>query len=100
MKKKYLLQNPVFAVFCFAIILSQVNASGKEESPLSIHVLDVSKGLPGNGMVIECYKEVQGNWTAIRNGSTDADGRFANLISARDFDVGEYPFISFHFISF
>eukprot|EP00112_Aurelia_sp_Birch-Aquarium-sp1_P003105 Seg1347.5 transcript_id=Seg1347.5/GoldUCD/mRNA.D3Y31 product="5-hydroxyisourate hydrolase" protein_id=Seg1347.5/GoldUCD/D3Y31 len=93
MKQEYSSPNLLFTVVGFTIVLSQVAVAAKEESPLSIHVLDVSKGLPGNGMEIECYKEMQGNWTTVRSGSTDNDGRFANLISARDFDAGTYKLV-------
>jgi 5-hydroxyisourate hydrolase len=46
---------------------------------VSTHVLDLVRGGPANGVPILLERR-EGDWTEVRRGSTDADGRLKDLV--------------------
>ena len=50
-------------------------------SPITTHVLDTSKGRPAQGVTVLLEKAAQGgSWERLAGGSTNADGRIAELL--------------------
>lgn len=39
-----------------------------DKTPLSTHVLDLTKGLPGPSVQVVLYKLIDGRWTLIHEG--------------------------------
>ena len=71
------------------------------KSPITTHVLDVSRGKPASGMGVRLeLKAATGEWTELGRAETDADGRASGLLTpgARlmrgvyrlSFETGEY----------
>ena len=57
---------------------------------ISTHVLDTMRGTPAAGLVVRLdRREPDGNWKAIGDAITDADGRVPNL-AEEGLDGGEY----------
>jgi 5-hydroxyisourate hydrolase len=62
-------------------------------SPLTTHVLDVSRGLPAQGVPVRLDRREtsgQGEWTVLAEGATNADGRCADLLNAGALTRGVY----------
>jgi 5-hydroxyisourate hydrolase len=51
-------------------------------SPLTIHVLDTSTGLPASGVKVELARHEGGVFVALGERSTDADGRVRDFLAA------------------
>ena len=50
-------------------------------SPITTHVLDTSQGCPGANIRIRlAQQQTAKTWQEIASGSTNSDGRIANLI--------------------
>ncbi len=50
-------------------------------SPITTHVLDTTRGLPAEGVLVDLdYQEAGGNWKHLARGKTDADGRLNGLL--------------------
>lgn len=49
-------------------------------SQITTHVLDTSLGKPAQGVVIHLQKQDGAGWTTIGSGTTNADGRVADLL--------------------
>jgi 5-hydroxyisourate hydrolase len=51
-------------------------------SPITTHVLDLARGRPaqGLGVVLEFRVAVNGPWTELARGTTNADGRITDLL--------------------
>ena len=65
-------------------------------SPITTHVLDTSRGCPATGLAISLSSvEADGSFHEIGAGTTDQDGRIADLLPAGELDVGRYR-ITFH----
>lgn len=58
-------------------------------NPLTTHVLDLSKGLPGKNLLIRFYKFRNGIWVAVKAGRTNDDGRLGYLITQERFTPGK-----------
>lgn len=71
-------------------IRQQVSPMAATKPPVSTHVLDTSKGHPVGGLQVSLYKLIEGRWTYINEGITNADGRFANFLDRSDFSSGRY----------
>ncbi|KAI4470740.1 uricase and transthyretin-related [Holotrichia oblita] len=71
-------------------IRSQIVPMSMIKPPISTHVLDTSKGHPVAGLQVSLYKLIDGRWTYINEGITNADGRFANFLERNDFTPGRY----------
>ncbi|AOH53392.1 hydroxyisourate hydrolase [Peribacillus muralis] len=65
------------------------------DSKLTTHVLDLSKGLPANGMKIELWAiKNQGEHSFIKEVHTNKDGRVNDpLLQGDDFKPGEYELV-------
>ena len=49
-------------------------------SGITTHVLDVSRGRPAAGVPVTLEVEAAGGWTLVGKGTTNADGRIADLL--------------------
>jgi len=69
-------------------------------SGITTHVLDTSRGRPAQGVPVTLEIEAAGGWKLVGKGTTNADGRISDLISAEVtitsgvyrliFDTGKY----------
>jgi len=69
-------------------------------SKLSTHVLDTMHGTPAEGVQVELWKELSGNWEKLKSVTTNSDGRCDQPILQDDevstgvyelrFEVGAY----------
>lgn len=50
------------------------------KSPITTHVLDISRGKPASGVVVVLEKQERDIWTPLAKSATDADGRINNLL--------------------
>jgi 5-hydroxyisourate hydrolase len=54
-------------------------------SGISTHVLDTARGKPAGGVPVRLEREeAGGNWKSVGEGRTDANGRCAQLLDARE----------------
>lgn len=53
-------------------------------STISTHVLDTARGVPGEGLPITLEAREGGDWEVIGGGTTNEDGRVADLLQHRD----------------
>ena len=49
-------------------------------STITTHVLDITRGLPAQGVRIELEQNQGGDWLTLSSGVTDGDGRLTNLL--------------------
>ena len=69
-----------------AVAIAFIDAAG---NPVTTHVLDVSKGLPGNNLRIKFFQHIRHKkWKLLRDGYTNNDGRLGNLITQEKFTPG------------
>jgi 5-hydroxyisourate hydrolase len=60
-------------------------------SPITTHVLDMSRGMPAAGVRVTLDHESKpGVWTRVGQGATDSDGRLRTLLAAGGLNVGAY----------
>ncbi|MEJ2152424.1 MAG: hydroxyisourate hydrolase [Gemmatimonadota bacterium] len=60
------------------------------KSPITTHVLDTTAGRPAVGIEVQLSKrDAHGVWCEIGSGTTDVDGRVADLLAAT-LESGEY----------
>lgn len=69
-------------------------------SGITTHVLDTARGRPAQGVSATLEIEAAGGWKLVGKGTTNADGRISDLVSAEVtiapgvyrliFDTGEY----------
>lgn len=60
-------------------------------NPLSVHVLNLENGLPSPGINVTLEKHVGQNWQPLAEGTTNEQGRIAELFPAKErFEAGEY----------
>jgi 5-hydroxyisourate hydrolase len=58
---------------------------------ISIHVIDVSRGVPADGMAVEVWKLDAGNQTRISAGAIDAKGHYDDaVLLTRVLEPGRY----------
>jgi hydroxyisourate hydrolase len=57
---------------------------------ISTHVLDVGSGRPAAGVSVRLTRQVDGIDRPIGAGSTDDDGRIADLLAGGTLEVGDY----------
>jgi len=63
-------------------------------SQLTTHILDTSIGKPAQGVSIVLEQKISGSWNKLADGTTNADGRIANLLPAdKIMDNGVYRLI-------
>ncbi len=49
-------------------------------SQLTTHILDTTKGKPAEGVTIILYQQQNNSWKEIAKGTTNSDGRIADLL--------------------
>ena len=60
-------------------------------NPLSVHVLNLENGLPSPGVNVTLEKHVGQNWQPLGEGTTNEQGRIAELFPAKQtFEAGQY----------
>jgi 5-hydroxyisourate hydrolase len=68
-------------------------------SPITTHVLDTARGRPAAGLPITLAIDEDGSWRELARGTTNADGRIADLLASgalaaaryrMRFDTGSY----------
>lgn len=61
------------------------------KSPITTHVLDVSRGKPAAGIAVR-LEALQANkvWKVLGEGTTNADGRVTDLLMASALQTGNY----------
>lgn len=60
-------------------------------TPITCHVLDTALGRPAAGVpVVLARLEPNGEWRALANARTDADGRVRNFVFSEPFVSGTY----------
>lgn len=52
------------------------------KSPITTHVLDTSAGKPARGITVVLERAAEGVWRELGRGSTNDDGRVADLLPA------------------
>lgn len=57
---------------------------------LSTHVLDTANGHPAEGLTITLAKADGDGWNTVATGTTDADGRVADLAAGADIAAGSW----------
>jgi len=63
-------------------------------SGITTHVLDTSRGRPAQGIPVTLEFEAGGGWKLVGKGTTNADGRISDLVSAdADIAPGVYRLI-------
>ena len=50
-------------------------------SRITTHILDTTKGKPAQGVGVVLYQQSKEEWTEIARGTTDKDGRIAELLN-------------------
>nr|XP_023028072.1 uncharacterized protein LOC111516120 [Leptinotarsa decemlineata]XP_023028078.1 uncharacterized protein LOC111516120 [Leptinotarsa decemlineata] len=58
--------------------------------PISTQVTDMCKGIPIAGLQVSLYKLIDGRWTYINEGITNASGSFSQFLERGDFIPGRY----------
>ena len=59
-------------------------------SPITTHVLDISKGSPAENVPIQLESWINSEWQLLGRGSTNADGRLTNLLEPGSLAKGNY----------
>ena len=62
-------------------------------SGITTHVLDTSRGRPAAGVPVTLEVEAAGGWTLLGKGTTNADGRIADLVTGDSITAGVYRLI-------
>ena len=79
------------------VLFSTVTFAQKNTYQLSSHILDVSKGMPANGVTIklEKFNEQTKTWSFVDEKITDTNGRIADFLSSEKSNVGIYKLTYF-----
>ena len=63
-------------------------------SAITTHILNLSTGLPAQGVPVTLERLIASGWYAVSNGVTDEDGRLRELVPAEmSFTPGSYRLI-------
>ena len=73
---------------CLGALISDADA--RKTYPVITHVLDVSKGKPGNGLKVQFYRNDQNGWSLFQDKHTNWNGRLNHLIPRQNFTSGRY----------
>jgi 5-hydroxyisourate hydrolase len=61
---------------------------------LTTHVLDTARGLPGSGITVTLYRNLDEKYALVRDAVTNADGRCDEpLLEGRAFAAGRYRLV-------
>lgn len=64
--------------------------SAGPRSPITTHVLDTARGCPGAGIAVMLEREVGAAFQPVGQGTTNPDGRVADLLSPGELHAGVY----------
>ncbi|CAH1789207.1 unnamed protein product [Owenia fusiformis] len=70
--------------------INDLQKNGTMSSPLSTHVLDNSRGLPGDGIAVTLYKLQGDDFVVIKKDVTNSDGRVPGLLTDEQFTAATY----------
>jgi 5-hydroxyisourate hydrolase len=59
-------------------------------SPITTHILDTSTGRPATGVPVILHALRGGSWEAVGHGTTNDDGRVADLLTDEQFSEGHW----------
>lgn len=59
-------------------------------SPITTHILDLSRGRPADGVDVRLERHDGGGWRELARGTTDDDGRIRDLLEAGTIEAGDY----------
>ncbi len=59
-------------------------------SGISTHILDLARGLPAAGVIVQLFREPDSASHAIAEGLTDENGRIHELLSGNRLSAGSY----------
>ena len=59
-------------------------------SAITTHVLDTARGCPAEGIDLRLERQEAAGWTSLASGTTNADGRVADLLGERPLTAGTY----------
>lgn len=59
-------------------------------SPITTHVLDTALGCPAGGLAIQLSSKTEAGWRVLAEGTTNADGRIADLLEPGSLKAGDY----------
>ncbi len=60
-------------------------------SPITSHILDTARGRPATGVRLHLAQQsADGTWQTLATGTTDKDGRVADLLPADSLSTGTY----------
>ncbi|CAH1395092.1 unnamed protein product [Nezara viridula] len=72
------------------VLSNHISKTMGERPKISTHVLDTSRGLPASGLSVSLYYFNNGQWTLIKESTTNSEGRCQDLISSLAFTPGRY----------
>lgn len=76
-----------------ALLLSAI-ASPAAAADISTHVLDLGRGVGGQGVPVVLMKQsANGGWQKVGSASTDGNGRVRAFGEAKAFDIGTYRLV-------
>ena len=76
-----------------ALLLSAI-ASPAAAADISTHVLDLARGVGGQGVPVVLMKQLaNGGWQKVGSASTDGKGRVRAFGEAKAFDIGIYRLV-------
>jgi 5-hydroxyisourate hydrolase len=60
-------------------------------SPITTHILDISRGRPARGVGVLLERQADGRWLELGRGTTDDDGRVRDLLAQETkLEAGDY----------
>lgn len=76
---------------CFAASMLAAAAMPASAAEISTHVLDLARGVGGQGVPVTLSKRLpDGSWAKVASSRTDANGRIRSFGDATAFDVATY----------
>lgn len=58
---------------------------------VTTHVLDTAHGMPASGLAVEVWRETGGDWTKLKDATTNSDGRLDSpAITESELTAGTY----------
>ncbi len=84
------MKNLLFSLFF--TLFAATSFAQKPEFQLSSHILDITKGAPASGVMIQLEKQNEKNqtWSKIDEKITDENGRIGNFLKSDSSNVGIY----------
>ena len=70
----------VYSCAVSAMLVLPITGAEPERSPITIHVLDTSRGKPAVGVAVVLEQADGKEWRELARGKTDGDGRVAALL--------------------